>query len=111
MAADRRWTVPVESSDGSKTYEVVLELHGDDVYASCTCQAGQRQVWCKHRRTTIARLPVDFPASRLGDLLEERNACDRKYRRLERELKEAKAKERDAIEDRMAEWLPRPGNL
>lgn len=44
----------VESSTSGERYAVTFTREGDNLRTSCTCQAGQKGIHCKHRLSLLA---------------------------------------------------------
>lgn len=98
----RKWDFEVKSdSEPGLAYTVSWELRSNgELYATCTCPAGDRGVMCKHRTRTLPRVPVDAERTTLGRLVEERKALDAKYEQVIRNLQ----KERKRITTAMQEF-------
>lgn len=107
--SDRRWSFEVPSDSTSDVYTVIWELRDDgEVYATCTCPAGQKGRWCKHRRRTIGQIPLDITSTGLGRLLADLEACDAKYDEILSGIRAEKREERNGIAMRLHQFLPPP---
>lgn len=100
---NRRVVTQIDSSSSDEIYEVVVVIDGERVRASCTCQAGMRGIWCKHRTAVINSLGDEVSSTYAMQLLEERERIESKID----ELRE----ERKRIGWRLAEICANPGEL
>lgn len=105
----RKWEFEVDSdSEPGVVYLVRWELHDNgELYATCTCPAGERGVMCKHRTRTLPRVPVHAERTTLGRLVAEREALDAKYEQLIGKLRRERSKERERITTAMQEFTQR----